>query len=162
MYEQLLNLDPVKINFSKSGMDLLNIALAVVMYGVALGIKPGTFAKVFREPKSILIGLIGQWILIPSITFLLIVIFHKHITPMVAMGMILVASCPGGNVSNFITSISKGNRELSVSMSAVTTSAAIFTTPANFAIWGSLYAIYPAKTRFVLWNRNRRCKFQWN
>lgn len=61
---------------------------------------------------------------------------------MVAMGMILVASCPGGNVSNFITSISKGNRELSVSMSAVTTTAAIFTTPVNFAIWGSLYVRY--------------------
>ena len=51
MYEQLLNLDPVKINFSKSGMDMLNIALAIVMYGVALGIKPGTFADVFRKPK---------------------------------------------------------------------------------------------------------------
>ena len=119
MYEQLLNLDPVKINFSKSGMDMLNIALAIVMYGVALGIKPGTFLKVFRHPKSILIGVIGQWVIIPAGTFLLIVIFHKHITPMVAMGMILVGSCPGGNVSNFITAISKGNRELSVSMSAV-------------------------------------------
>lgn len=142
MYEQLLNLDPVKINFSKSGMDMLNIALAIVMYGVALGIKPGTFADVFRKPKSILVGVIGQWIIIPAITFLLIIIFHKHITPMVAMGMILVGSCPGGNVSNFITSISRGNRELSVSMSAVTTTAAIFTTPANFAIWGSLYVRY--------------------
>ena len=142
MYEQLLNLDPVKINFSKSGMDMLNIALAIVMYGVALGIKPGTFADVFRKPKSILVGVIGQWIIIPALTFLLIVIFHKHITPMVAMGMILVGSCPGGNVSNFITAISRGNRELSVSMSAVTTTAAIFTTPANFAIWGSLYVRY--------------------
>ena len=57
-------------------MDLLNIALAVVMYGVALGIKPGTFADVFRKPKSILVGVIGQWIIIPAITFLLIIIFH--------------------------------------------------------------------------------------
>jgi BASS family bile acid:Na+ symporter len=142
MYEQLLNLDPVKINFDKAGMDLLNIALAVVMYGVALGIKPGTFIKVFRHPKSILVGLIGQWIILPALTFLLILIFHKYITPMVAMGMILVASCPGGNVSNFITSISKGNRELSVSMSAVTTTAAVVTTPTNFAVWGSLYVRY--------------------
>ena len=75
MYEQLLNLDPVKINFDKSGMDLLNIALAVVMYGVALGIKPGTFIKVFRHPKSILVGLIGQWVILPALTFLLILIF---------------------------------------------------------------------------------------
>ena len=142
MYEELLNLDPVKINFNKTGMDLLNIALAVVMYGVALGIKPGTFVKVFRQPKSILAGLIGQWIVLPAITFLLIIIFHKYITPMVAMGMILVAACPGGNISNFITSISKGNRELSVSMSAVTTTCAIFITPTNFAVWGNLYVRY--------------------
>lgn len=142
MYEQLLNLDPVKINFDKSGMDMLNIALAIVMYGVALGIKPGTFINVFRHPKSILVGLIGQWILLPALTFLLIIFFKNFITPMVAMGMILVAACPGGNVSNFITSISKGNRELSVSMSAVTTTAAVITTPTNFAIWGSLYVRY--------------------
>ncbi len=142
MYEQLLNLDPVKINFDKSGMDMLNIALAIVMYGVALGIKPGTFINVFRHPKSILVGLIGQWILLPALTFLLIILFKNFITPMVAMGMILVAACPGGNVSNFITSISKGNRELSVSMSAVTTTAAVITTPTNFAIWGSLYVRY--------------------
>ena len=107
MYEELLNLDPVKINFNKTGMDLLNIALAVVMYGVALGIKPGTFVKVFRHPKSILAGLIGQWIVLPAITFMLIIVFHKYITPMVAMGMILVASCPGGNISNFITTFCK-------------------------------------------------------
>ncbi|MBQ2458602.1 MAG: bile acid:sodium symporter, partial [Bacteroidaceae bacterium] len=136
MYEELLNLDPVKINFNRAGMELLNIALAIVMYGVALGIKPGTFIKVFRHPKSIFIGVFGQWVILPALTFLLIILFHKFITPMVAMGMILVASCPGGNISNFITSISKGNRELSVSMSAVTTMAAIVTTPANFAIWG--------------------------
>ena len=142
MYEQLLNLDPVKINFDKSGMDMLNIALAIVMYGVALGIKPGTFINVFRHPKSILVGLIGQWILLPALTFLLIILFKDYLTPMVAMGMILVAACPGGNVSNFITSISKGNRELSVSMSAVTTTAAVITTPTNFAIWGSLYVRY--------------------
>lgn len=142
MYEQLLNLDPVKINFDKTGMDLLNIALAVVMYGVALGIKPGIFIEVFKHPKAMLVGLIGQWIVLPALTFLLIVVFHNYITPMVAMGMILVASCPGGNISNFITSISKGNRELSVSMSAVTTTFAIVTTPANFAIWGSLYVRY--------------------
>lgn len=142
MYEELLNLDPVKINFNRAGIELLNIALAVVMYGVALGIKPGTFIKVFRHPKSIFIGVFGQWVILPALTFLLIILFHKFITPMVAMGMILVASCPGGNISNFITSISKGNRELSVSMSAVTTMAAIVTTPANFAIWGSLYVGY--------------------
>lgn len=85
MYEELLNLGPVKINFNRAGMELLNIALAVVMYGVALGIKPGTFIKVFRHPKSIFIGVFGQWVILPALTFLLIILFHKFITPMVAM-----------------------------------------------------------------------------
>ena len=58
---------------------------------------------------------------------------------MIALGMILVASCPGGNVSNFITSLSRGNSELSVSLTAVNTAACIFTTPINFAFWGKLY-----------------------
>jgi BASS family bile acid:Na+ symporter len=58
---------------------------------------------------------------------------------MIALGMILVASCPGGNISNFITSLSRGNSELSVSLTAFNTAACIFTTPLNFAFWGKLY-----------------------
>jgi BASS family bile acid:Na+ symporter len=61
---------------------------------------------------------------------------------MVALGMILVAACPGGNVSNFITSLSRGNSELSVSLTAFNTAACIFTTPINFAFWGKLYLNY--------------------
>ena len=59
---------------------------------------------------------------------------------MIALGMILVASCPGGNISNFISSLSKGNIELSVSMTAITTAFAPLITPINFWFWGTLYA----------------------
>jgi BASS family bile acid:Na+ symporter len=58
---------------------------------------------------------------------------------MIALGMLLVASCPGGNISNFITSLSRGNSELSVSLTAFNTAACVFTTPLNFALWGKLY-----------------------
>ena len=58
---------------------------------------------------------------------------------MVALGMILVASCPGGNISNFMSSFSKGNVELSVSMTAITSAFATFITPLNFFMWGNLY-----------------------
>ena len=58
---------------------------------------------------------------------------------MIALGMILVACCPGGNISNFITSLSRGNTELSVSLTAFNTAACVFSTPLNFAIWGKLY-----------------------
>jgi len=80
---------------------------------------------------------------LPAMTFLLILIFRNQITPMVAMGMILVASCPGGNISNFMSSLSKANTELSISLTAITTSAATLVTPFNFAFWGGLY------TRFL-------------
>ena len=58
---------------------------------------------------------------------------------MIALGMILVACCPGGNISNFVTSLSRGNTELSVSLTAFNTAACVFSTPLNFAIWGKLY-----------------------
>ena len=68
---------------------------------------------------------------------------------MVALGMILVAACPGGNISNFITSFSRGNVELSVSLTAFNTAACIFTTPLNFSFWGNLYLKF-AEKRMIL------------
>ena len=64
---------------------------------------------------------------------------------MIALGMILVASCPGGNISNFITSLSRGNTELSVSLTAINTALCIFTTPLNFSFWGGLYLNFAEK-----------------
>lgn len=142
MYDQLLNLDPVKINFSAGGMAVINIVLAFVMYGVSLGIKPSMFKEVFTKPKSVILGACCQLVLLPALTFLLVMVFNDVITPMVAMGMILVASCPGGNISNFMTQLSKGNSELSVSLTAISTSLSPITTPGNFALWGGMYVNY--------------------
>lgn len=137
MYEQLSTLDNLKITPPEGG--LLNIVLALVMYGVALGVVPSRFKHIFTKPKSILLGLFGQWLLLPALTYLLVICLHGYITPMVALGMILVASCPGGNISNFMTSLAKGNNELSISMTAVTTTCAPIITPLNFTFWGNLY-----------------------
>lgn len=116
--------------------------MAFVMYGVALGLKPQFFKGVFNRPSSLFIGLFGQWLLFPFITFLLLILTKDLISPMVAMGLILVASCPGGTVSNFMTSYAKGNTELSVLMSTITTLGAPIFTPINFAIWGGFYSKY--------------------
>lgn len=131
-------LDTLEVTM-KGGSTLLNIALALVMFGVALGIKPRTFLDIIKNPKSILTGIVCQILLLPALTLLLIIACGDLLSPMVALGMILVACCPGGNVSNFITSLSRGNSELSVSLTAFNTAVCIFTTPANFAIWGKLY-----------------------
>ncbi len=119
---------------------IVNIILAFVMFGVALGIKTQTFKDVFRNPKSVIVGLLMQWIGLPAVTFIVCLILNPVITPMVALGMILVACCPGGNISNFISSLSKGNVELSVSMTAVSTAFAPIITPLNFFVWGNLYS----------------------
>jgi BASS family bile acid:Na+ symporter len=142
MYEALKELDPVRINFNEGGLHILNIILGFIMFGVALGIKPSQFKLLITKPKSTVLGLISQLIVLPALTFLLVVIFSNHITPMVAMGMILVAACPGGNISNFISSFSRANTELSVGLTATTTLLATITTPANFALWGGLYVRY--------------------
>ena len=142
IYEQFSALDDIRINFSAAGMHIINCILAFVMFGVALGIRPRMFVDVLRNPKSVIIGLSSQLVLLPLLTFIFICIFNNFITPMVAMGMILVSCCPGGKISNFITQLSKGNTELSVSLTAVTTGLSTFLTPANFALWGGLYVNY--------------------
>ena len=140
MREQLESLSNLTINFGQGGMMIVNIILAFVMFGVALGIKTSTFKEVFQKPKSVIIGVLMQWVGLPLVTFLVALALNQWITPMIALGMILVACCPGGNISNFISSLSKGNVELSVSMTAITTALAPIVTPLNFFAWGNLYA----------------------
>lgn len=142
--EQLESLNSVTINFGEGGMAIVNIILAFVMFGVALGIKPQTFKDVFKNPKSVILGVLLQWVGLPLVTFLICIALNHWITPMIALGMILVACCPGGNISNFISSLSKGNIELSVSMTAITTAFAPIMTPINFFVWGNLYSKYAA------------------
>ena len=69
---------------------------------------------------------------------------------MIALGMILVAACPGGNISNFITSLSKGNNELSVALTAFNTAVCIIMTPLNFTIWGGLYLKFAEKNDLMI------------
>ena len=140
MKEQLEALNAVSINFGQGGMTIVNFILAFVMFGVALGIKTQTFKDVFKNPKSVIVGIILQWIGLPAVTFAVALALSPWITPMIALGMILVASCPGGNISNFMSSLSKGNVELSISMTAITTAFAPLVTPFNFFFWGSMYS----------------------
>lgn len=128
-------MDEVTLNFNSESLLLLNFLLGFIMFGVALDLKVEDFKRVLLNPKASLIGLISQWVVLPIITLLLIYIFDPR--PSMALGMILVACCPGGNISNFISKLSGGNAALSVSLTAMTTSAAIFLTPFSFAFWSS-------------------------
>jgi len=130
-------LDHIRLNFTQGGLLVLNIALAFIMFGVALKIKVTEFKEVILNPKPAILGYISQFILLPAITFLLILVIRP--IPSVALGMILVAACPGGNVSNFLSSLAKANAALSVTLTALATVSAIFFTPFNFAFWGRIY-----------------------
>lgn len=117
----------------------MNVVLALVMFGVALEIRLSKFRELLRKPKPVVLGVVSQFMVLPAVTFLLVLLLNRHITPAVAMGMILVASCPGGNISNFMSAFARANTELSVSLTAVSTGLAVFMTPFNFQLWGSLY-----------------------
>ena len=148
MSEQIIReIDALNVTMN-GGSTLLNVVLALVMFGVALGIKPRTFVDIVKNPKSIITGIICQLVLLPALTLVLIMAMGNLISPMFALGMILVASCPGGNISNFITSLSRGNSELSVSLTAFNTAICVFSTPLNFAFWGGLYIKF-AGTHYI-------------
>lgn len=151
MRESLQVLDSLHLNFTQESLFVLNLTLAFIMFGVALEIKPEHFRKIVLNPKATIVGFFSQFFFLPAATFLLILLLGDLITPTIAFGMILVASCPGGNISNFISSLAKGNVALSVSLTAIATLGAIILTPLNFAIWGKLYILaYNVKAEHLL------------
>jgi len=134
---QEINIDDIKINFDTSGLWVLNIAIAIIMFGVALGITIDDFKRLFKNPKIVFVGVFSQFILLPAATFLAIILIEPH--PSFALGMMMIAACPGGNVSNFFSKMAGGNAALSVSLTAFATLICIFMTPFNLQFWGSLY-----------------------
>ena len=136
-HNAMQEIDNVQINFDANGLLLLNVALALVMFGVALGITINDFKNLFKQPKIILAGILSQFFLLPLLTFGLVVLLEPE--PSIALGMIMVAACPGGNISNFMTHLAKGNTALSISLTACATFFALFMTPFNFQFYGNLY-----------------------
>ncbi|GAB5534001.1 MAG: bile acid:sodium symporter family protein [Rubricoccaceae bacterium] len=144
MRDGLAALDQLDLNLSSGNLLVLNLILGFVMFGVALGITKDDFVWVAKRPRFLLVGLVGQLVLLPAVTVVLVALLSPWLTPGVAMGMILVACCPGGNVSNFMVHLARGNTALSVSLTALSTAGALLFTPLNFAMWGRVY------TRWIL------------
>jgi BASS family bile acid:Na+ symporter len=129
-------IDQVSLHFSPGGLRVLNAILGLVMFGVALELKVADFRRLVTQPRGVLTGLAAQWILLPALTLGLTLWWAPP--PSVALGMILVAACPGGNVSNFLTALGRGDVGLSVTITSVSTLIAALATPLNLAFWGSL------------------------
>lgn len=130
-------IDTIKINFDTEALWLLNIALAIIMFGVALSITIDDFKRLIKNPKTLAVGIFTQFVLLPFLTFVAVLIIQPH--PSFALGMILVAACPGGNVSNFFSKMANANAALSVSLTAFATVFCLLMTPLNLEFWGSLY-----------------------
>ena len=130
-------LDAVRLNFSPQSLLLLNITLGVIMFGVALNLTVEDFRRLARHPRPALVGVCSQFLLLPAVTFLLVWVLQPP--PSIALGMILVAACPGGNISNFMALNAGGNTALSVTLTAVATVGAIVFTPLNLSFWAGLY-----------------------
>ena len=135
--EIVQNIDNIRINFDSENLWLVNITLAIIMFGVALDIKVSDFKNLLKSPKPVIVGIISQFLLIPLVTFLLINIISPE--PSIALGMIIVAACPGGNISNFISKMAGGNAALSISLTAFASVASLVMTPLNIAICANLY-----------------------
>jgi len=132
----MTELDAVRLNFSPESLVALNFILAFVMFGVALDMKLEDFKGITTAPRAVLIGMLAQFLLLPAAAWALTMVLRPQ--PSIALGLILVACCPGGNISNFLTHFARGNTALSVTMTAFSTIGALFFTPFNTTLWGSL------------------------
>lgn len=130
-------IDQVALNFDPTSLTILNVILALVIFGIALDLKASDFLALRERPRAIVIGFLAQFLFLPAATWLLVLILEPR--PSIALGMMLVAACPGGNMSNFVAHRANGNTALSISLSAVCTVASVVLTPFNLAFWASLY-----------------------
>ncbi len=140
-------IDAVRLNFSPTTLHVLNAILGIVMFGVALDLRAADFRRVLERPRPVLIGLAGHYLVFPAFTYLLVLAIKPP--PSVALGMMLVASCPAGNISNFLVHLARGNTALSVSISSTSTVLAVVFTPLVLRLWGSMYAPTQAILRAV-------------
>lgn len=131
------DIDHVMLNFSPESLTILNGVLAIVMFSIALDLRLADFRALSRAPKPLLVGMFAQFVVLPAATFLMVLALRP--LPSIALGLMLVAACPGGNISNFLTHRAGGNTALSVSMTAIATTVALFMTPLNVALYGNLY-----------------------
>lgn len=131
-------LDQFVIEMGSGAEAVMTATLFTMMLAVALGLKPEHFGFFKREPRHYLAGVAAQVIGLPLLT--LAIVYVLSLPASIAFGMILVACCPGGTISNLLAMFARGNTALSVSMTATTSLMAAVVTPVSILFWSSLYA----------------------
>ncbi|MEO0537912.1 MAG: bile acid:sodium symporter family protein [Cyanobacteria bacterium P01_A01_bin.123] len=105
----------------------LPLALFIIMLGMGLGLTLDDFKRILVEPKAVILGLIAQLVMLPIVGFLLASIFP--LTPELAVGVMILAACPGGPTSNLVTYLARGNVALSITLTAISSLITVFTIP---------------------------------
>ncbi|MGB3343236.1 MAG: bile acid:sodium symporter family protein [Aequorivita sp.] len=105
----------------------LPLSLAIIMLGMGMTLILSDFTRILKKPKAILIGLTNQLIFLPIIGFSLAIAFNLNL--IMAVGLMILATCPGGPTSNLITQVCRGNIALSVTLTAVASIVCVFTIP---------------------------------
>ncbi|WP_425409620.1 bile acid:sodium symporter family protein [Hyphococcus sp.] len=144
-------LDQLTIALDPAAQIMLAGAIVVMMFAIALGLKPEHFGFLRTHKKLFFGGLAAQLVALPVMTIALAAILSPP--PSIALGMIVVAACPGGNVSNFMTWGARGDTAYSVSLTAGSSVVAALWTPAAILLWSQLYAPTASLLDTIAFNR---------
>ncbi len=107
---------------------MLPLSLGIIMLGMGLSLVPYDFKRIALYPKAATIGILNQLIILPIVGFLLLLLFGLN-SPELAVGIMILAACPGGPTSNLISHISKGDTALSITLTAISSIVAVITIP---------------------------------
>ncbi len=128
--------EPCAMNYDESHQQILGLVLALMIFGVSLELRLRQFASILRRPQPVLAGMLGQCLILPWATLAVTLLVDLH--PGLELGLLLVACCPGGNLSNVMTHLARGNVALSMSMTALSSLLALVLWPINFTLTSSL------------------------
>lgn len=132
------SLDGVRISLGPGFQSVLPVIMALIMFSVALSLRVADFVALKNRPWQFLGAAATQILVLPLATLLLVMVVNPP--PSIALGMIVVACCPGGSMSNFFTHMARGDTALSVSLTATSSLLAALATPVSILFWSGLYA----------------------
>ncbi len=132
-----VDIDSIQLDLGTSSEVAMMLMLSLMMFAVALGLRKEHFAFFKSNPKVYFAGVLAQTVGLPALTVLLCMIVKPQ--PSIALGMILIACCPGGNTSNLLALFGRADTALSVSLTATSSVAAAILTPVSILFWSGLY-----------------------
>ncbi|HUP92303.1 MAG TPA: bile acid:sodium symporter family protein [Solimonas sp.] len=142
-----MDLDQTTLSFSPAATTLLQCILAIVVFGVALELSFADFRQLLRAPRALFAGFLSQLVLLPLLTYALVAVADPR--PSIALGLMMAAACPGGNMSNVLTHWSGGRTSVSMTLTTVSSLVSPVVTPLTFALLGGMHPATAAAMRQI-------------